>query len=573
MVLNGQEPSSMSTEATSRLNHYYQLDNERQSFIQAMLQQLEADAKRINELELDLEDQKNSRAQYQSRSLKLEGDVQRYQEKINKGSFVVVLIDGDGAKFADEYLRDPVNGAEKAAQSLRAAVRDHLRESRIGEDHPIVCRVYANLNDLSKSLRLSHVIESDDSMRLFAESFTNSRADFDFVNVGKGKENADSKMRRMLSHYHKNVHCQKIFLAGCCHDNGYLHDLRDFAGTQDSKLVLLETTPAEPGFRMLGFPLLRFDNVFRSQPLNNETKRVAQTMPIRNLSPVQPPPGFTPRLFESVTRLATVGVATSGHPVDPNPMPPNLNASSNGIVQSRRTSSPPGPAQTQSQQTTPSQTHARVQTQAPSQPNRAQTAPQPPVQSQAPSQPPARAPSVINSGNGGMSISYATAGGTSEYQNVTVKASKPKKQPKVIYHNDDSCRIDSQTQHPPKTPAQTTYQAKFQSIKPSVFCNDHYLKNNCRWGISCDKTHDTELTPAELAIHRYKARTSLCPSGPYCQDYDCYLSHHCPRSSCTRGSLCPFYNTARWGDLHYSKDQMQPSIKWTEGSDLPDHVS
>jgi hypothetical protein len=32
-------------------------------------------------------------------------------------------------------------------------------------------------------------------MRTFAEQFTNSRAEFDFINVGRGKENADSKMR------------------------------------------------------------------------------------------------------------------------------------------------------------------------------------------------------------------------------------------------------------------------------------------------------------------------------------------------------------------------------------------
>jgi hypothetical protein len=28
----------------------------------------------------------------------------------------------------------------------------------------------------------------------FAEQFTNSRAEFEFINVGPGKENADSKM-------------------------------------------------------------------------------------------------------------------------------------------------------------------------------------------------------------------------------------------------------------------------------------------------------------------------------------------------------------------------------------------
>lgn len=108
-----------------------------------------------------------------------------------------MLIDGDGAKFADEFLRDPIAGAERAAIRLKQAVRENLRDTGVGsEDIPILVRVYANLNDLSKSLRLSRIIDYDEDMRLFAERFCNSRADFDFVNVGKGKENADSKIRR-----------------------------------------------------------------------------------------------------------------------------------------------------------------------------------------------------------------------------------------------------------------------------------------------------------------------------------------------------------------------------------------
>lgn len=39
--------------------------------------------------------------------------------------------------------------------------------------------------------------------------------------------------------------------------------------------MLVETTPAEPDFRSLGFPIVNFNTVFRAQPLNNETKRTS----------------------------------------------------------------------------------------------------------------------------------------------------------------------------------------------------------------------------------------------------------------------------------------------------------
>lgn len=42
---------------------------------------------------------------------------------------------------------------------------------------------------------MSGVIDFDDNLRIFAEQFTNTHADGDFINVGKGKENTDSKIR------------------------------------------------------------------------------------------------------------------------------------------------------------------------------------------------------------------------------------------------------------------------------------------------------------------------------------------------------------------------------------------
>jgi hypothetical protein len=114
----------------------------------------------------------------------------------DKDPYVVVLIDGDGSKFLDDLLQDPVSGAAEAAQRLKQEIKDYLKDTPLGAVNlPILVRVFANVNDLARSLRLSNVIESADDMRTFAEQFTNSRAEFDFINVGRGKENADSKMR------------------------------------------------------------------------------------------------------------------------------------------------------------------------------------------------------------------------------------------------------------------------------------------------------------------------------------------------------------------------------------------
>jgi len=298
----------------------------------------------------------------------------------------------------------------------------------------------------------------------------------------------------------------------------------------DEKIVLVETTPAEPGFKSLEFPIVRFDTVFRSEPLNNGSKRGALILPYVSPS-AQLAPGPIGRAIQ-----ATYGQSEPISPEIQEQRTPTLSSSSAAASPVMATTTVATTTTTSRPQPTPSPQTTKPPAQSPK---------------------PASTSTVVNSGNGGVSISYATVGGTADHQNVTVKLSKPKTRKFALY-NEQQYRLDPPTQHPPRTAAQTTYQTKFQKIKPLVFCNDHYLKGYCKWGVNCDKEHEVELTPAELAIHRYKARTSLCPHGPLCTDYDCYLSHHCPRPTCSRSSECPFYHTALWGDLHYSKEELQP---------------
>lgn len=109
---------------------------------------------------------------------------------------MVVLVDGDGAIFRDELLQKPKEGAYEASRRIIQEVQESLRDSALdARDITIVVRIFANLHDLAKTLHLTNTIASRGDFSVFAESFTTSRGEFDFVNVGPGKENADSKMR------------------------------------------------------------------------------------------------------------------------------------------------------------------------------------------------------------------------------------------------------------------------------------------------------------------------------------------------------------------------------------------
>ncbi|PTU23547.1 hypothetical protein P175DRAFT_0431682 [Aspergillus ochraceoroseus IBT 24754] len=370
-----------------------------------------------------------------------------------KDSFVVVLVDGDGAKFRDEFLRDPEKGGEEAATTLRKSIQEYMKKTSPHADETLViARIFASFTDLGRSLRTEGVVNAENDISIFAEHFTNACAEFDFVNVGKGKENADYKVRKMLSYFLRNFQCRKIFFVGC-HDAGYIHDLREHTRDveAENRIVLVETTPAEPGFATLDLPIERFERVFRSTPFANETKRHS--------------------------------VSTS--------------------VRSEITSIFP---------TTPKSHHA----------------PQ-------------------------MTRTYANVGGS---HHVDIDLNKPDEQkPKSIRCNREFQRIDPTIREHRGVGDGLTYKKKKDSIHPRPFCNGFYLAGKCN-KTDCAMEHNIELTPGEIAVHRFKARTGLCSSGPACRSYDCMLSHHCPfGQTCGKGA-CKF-KASRWGDLHYSAAQLQ----------------
>ncbi|KAH8434157.1 uncharacterized protein LDX57_011795 [Aspergillus melleus] len=497
--------SSAVDDLVARFERYSNLDAERADLIKSLLERTREYEYQSENLQIELEHERESRTRYQLELRKLREEKKALDYTINKEPYVVVLVDGDGAIFHDDLLRDPQKGAPEAALRLRQAVRSHLKDTPLGtEQVPVIVRIFVNLTGLAKSLCTAKVIEQEAHMRLFAELFTNSRAEFDFVNVGHGKENADSKMRKMLTHYYNNFQCKKIFFAGC-HDNGYLHELREHEGDFEAKerIILLETTPAQPSFKSLDFTMTRFDSVFRTEPLRAE--------PGRNLSPT---------VLKPVTALASP-------PVE---QPPTVSA----------------PV-----------------------PNKSSPVTARPLLS--PDQ-----ESIASSGNGGYSIqypastssTYASAGGANGHQNVSIAPAKTKP-PKVIDYNFDGLRIDPPSKYPSNPSDQASYREKVERIKPKAFCNGLYLVGRCERKPNCPMEHSVKLTPGEVAVHRYKARTTMCSHGPECDNYNCYLSHHCPHGlSCSRGGDCKF-NGTDYGDLHYTKEDMEPYTRWIEGNPFP----
>ncbi|KAJ6178640.1 hypothetical protein N7519_009101 [Penicillium mononematosum] len=442
---------------------------------------IETHEERIRDLKFELESEKSSRRTFQEENDEAKKEVRRLNDIHNRYPFIVVLVDGDGAKFLDTLLQSP-DGAVEASRRLTKAVRDYLRDSPYSsEDVPILVRIYANLNDLARALHKNKVIPFEKDLHRFAEQFTNSRAEFEFINVGPGKENADAKMNRMLNHFHRNFQCKKVFFAAC-HDKGYIHQLRDFTGDSEGekRIVLVETTPAGTQFKTLGFEITRFDDVFRCEHLPSE----------------QDP---------SRLRFQRSSVTAADETNGTSSLCRDSRANSNGELSQVTTLNGPAIA-------TPLIQGSMMD------------------------------PDVDVSGNGGISVrypsTYATIGASSHHQNLTIKRRETKEK-KIIEYNARKQRIDPPIRAPSDTAANNSYFKKLDQILPRGFCNNHYLLGRCD-RVWCKMVHDEKLNASEIVIQKNRARKGQCPNGPGCSDYDCYLSHHCPFGNNCVYSPCKF---------------------------------
>lgn len=123
---------------------------------------------------------------------------------------------------------------------------------------------------LAKTLYDVGIIKTSAELANFARGFNFCQSLFSIVDVGKGKERTDQKCRELARFMARASQCKHIFF-GPCHDRGYVPFLQGYSGGASvaPPITLVETTPALPGFRDLGFEFTKFD-VFRSSPLPKE---------------------------------------------------------------------------------------------------------------------------------------------------------------------------------------------------------------------------------------------------------------------------------------------------------------
>ncbi|KAL7912828.1 hypothetical protein GGI35DRAFT_263952 [Trichoderma velutinum] len=197
----------------------------------------------------------------------------REMDKVrNHNPYVMVLIDGDGLVFQDKWIKQGLEGGKKAANALLSAVLEMFGDEN--GDLQIMVKVVANLSGLAKAMQRDGCIDNPSLLKDFTLGFTQAKASFDYVDVGFGKERADSKVKETARWHLRNHNCRHILL-GISHDAGYAPFLDETVQSEAirQRISIIEGVTTVPelvatkvGITKLGNGLFRDDKLFDKFP-------------------------------------------------------------------------------------------------------------------------------------------------------------------------------------------------------------------------------------------------------------------------------------------------------------------
>ncbi|KAI1656859.1 hypothetical protein F4813DRAFT_362064 [Daldinia decipiens] len=255
----------------ARLEHFHQLDKEREDMIKDLIAKYDDLEQRFESKCKEFDNEVQTRSIYQSRANDATTKLTDIRHKMDVNSFAIAIIDGDGAVFRDDWIRKGEDGGAMAAHQLRDDIKKHLKEAHPDvniETWHIMVQVVLNLEGLSRKLFCVDLAKSMSELSAFARGFSRAQGLFSFIDVGKGKEQADFKVRETLRLMVHNLQCKHIIF-GPCHDKGYIVELRPYQLETSilNKITLLETTQPPREFGELAFRRVKFNDVFRSELL------------------------------------------------------------------------------------------------------------------------------------------------------------------------------------------------------------------------------------------------------------------------------------------------------------------
>lgn len=110
--------------------------------------------------------------------------------------FVVVLLDGEGIIFKDEFLQAGEEGGRNAADQLYAAIHSYLKSNLPNVNTPkIMMKIYLNARGFGEQCARNGILTEPSAIHDFIRGFNETMSCSEIVDVGSGKNSAHNKIQ------------------------------------------------------------------------------------------------------------------------------------------------------------------------------------------------------------------------------------------------------------------------------------------------------------------------------------------------------------------------------------------
>ncbi|KAJ6099177.1 hypothetical protein N7467_000712 [Penicillium canescens] len=260
--------------AQAYLERYRQisaLDQQKNDFIEELLQRVTTLENSFQQEKLDHERETRFNRDIQLHEMELMDQISRIKTIMDREPFVVLLLDGEGIIFKDEFLQLGEQGGRNAAKQLWTSLQGYVTANLSTITEPkIMTKIYLDVKGFTEACSRGGITLEASAIGEFIRGFNESTSFFEIVDVGTGKNKAHDKIKEAFKLYLYNCHCHQLFL-GCASTEEYARFLEDVLvdGDFTGRVSLLEGLPFDKEFDTLKstYRTTKFPDVFRSSKI------------------------------------------------------------------------------------------------------------------------------------------------------------------------------------------------------------------------------------------------------------------------------------------------------------------
>ncbi|EIM92450.1 uncharacterized protein STEHIDRAFT_151774 [Stereum hirsutum FP-91666 SS1] len=263
--------------ANSNLKRWEELFEEQSAIFRETTSTNVALEAKVDELERELSVWKSAFKNAEEEKKALNKSVVSLERRIDSlkddNPLLLCLIDGDGNLWAEDLWQLGQLGGRQAALLLTQGITEHADDSR----SQLWVTVYCNKAGLMETLVKNRVCSSE-QFEGFLHGFNLASPLFSIIDVGNGKEAADTKIKECLRVFTRFPQTVKVYFGGG-HDNGYTSTL-----TSLENEGLLDKVTLLRGYRNLAFelknlqlPYLEIERLFMTQKLHTNPQKKSTT--------------------------------------------------------------------------------------------------------------------------------------------------------------------------------------------------------------------------------------------------------------------------------------------------------